>query len=266
MRFLTTLFVAVLWITPLSAAEKVDRLMEALRLSEVVDILTSEGKAQAHTMNETFMGNSGGEYFHTQIEDIYNPDWIHDQISMAFLETLTDSQLDRAIVFFESDLGQTIVSLENSARLAIQDETIKEMAQDSYFAIDRSSQSYRLIDEYIEVNDLIEKNVQSSLNADYNFFRALTEDAGGDGTDLIEQLLLDKDNIERETVTWLYSFLLLAYQPLTEAQMRENIAFSRTDTGRAMNDAFFLGFNRMYDDVYYRLGLAVSHVLSGSDL
>ena len=80
------------------------------------------------------------------------------------------------------------------------------------------------------------------------------------------QLLTEKDNVRRETETWLYSFLLMAYQPLTETQMRENTAFSRTETGRAVNEAFFVGFDRMYDEIYYRLGRAAFQVLNGSDL
>ena len=48
--------------------------------------------------------------------------------------------------------------------------------------------------------------------------------------------------------------------------MRENIAFSRTETGRAVNEAFFDGFDKMYDHIYFQLGQAVSRALSASDL
>ncbi len=266
MRLLAACLSLLFWSAPLGAAEKIDRLMDALRLSEVVEILQQEGKVQARELNETFLGGAGGDYFETRLEEIYDPDWMRNQIKGAFKESLTDSQLDRAILFFESELGQTIVALENSARLAFQDETIKEMAQYSYSSDEKTSQSYRLIDEYIEVNDLIEKNVQSTLSADYNFFRGLGEDTGLDDGEFLAQLLTEKDNVRRETETWLYSFLLMAFQPLTETQMRENIAFSRTETGRAVNEAFFIGFDRMYDEIYYRLGRAAFQVLNGSDL
>lgn len=64
----------------------------------------------------------------------------------------------------------------------------------------------------------------------------------------------------------MYSFLLLAYKPLNESQMRENIAFSRTETGRALNLALFDGFDDMIDSISFQLGAAVAQALTASDL
>ncbi len=111
MRLLAACLSLLFWSAPLGAAEKIDRLMDALRLSEVVEILQQEGKGQARELNETFLGGAGGDYFETRLEEIYDPDWMRNQIKGAFKESLTDSQLDRAILFFESELGQTIVAL-----------------------------------------------------------------------------------------------------------------------------------------------------------
>ncbi len=266
MRVGVLFLVITLWATIGSASEKVDRLMDAIRLEQVIDILRSEGREQAKELNETLLGNSGGSYFSAQLDIIYDAEWMHDQISDVFQESLTEGQLDRAIVFYESDLGQTLVSLENSAREAIGDETILEMAKDSFLTGNHDVSLYRLIDEYIEVNDLIAKNVHSAISADFQFFRGLNEDVGADDQEILAQLLTEKDAITQDTETWLYSFLLMAYQPLEDGQMRENIAFSRTETGRAVNKAFFDSFDQMYDDIYYRLGQAVSHALTASEL
>ena len=78
--------------------------------------------------------------------------------------------------------------------------------------------------------------------------------------------ILQTDSVTEDTRMWLYSFFLLAYKPLTDSQMRENIAFSRTETGKAINTALFESFNRMFDTIYYQLGQAVAQVLKGSDL
>ncbi|WP_170769733.1 DUF2059 domain-containing protein [Ruegeria lacuscaerulensis] len=265
MRLLAAVLSLALSVTP-AVAEQIDRLMTALHMDEVIELLRHEGQMQAQEINTTMLDGAGGAYFATQIDMIYDPDWMRDQFSTAFVETLSDSQMERAVLFFESDLGQTVVRLENSARQAFQDETIEEMAQDAYSAQDQDSTFFQLVDEYIEVNELIEKNVKSAVSADYNFFRGLNSEIGGDDGEVLAQLLAEKDAITQETRTWLYSFLLMAYQPLDEAQLRENIAFSRTQTGRAVNEAFFDSFDRTYDKIYYRLGLAVSQVLRGSDL
>lgn len=266
MRLFAFCLPLLLCAAPLAAEERVERLMQALHLEQVIDILREEGRVQGQDLNDTFLGSNGGPLFEAQVDDIYDPIWMREQITQTFEASLTGSELDRAIVFFESDLGQTIVSLENSARQAFADETIKDMARENYVNSSRDSQFYRLVDEYIEVNDLIEKNVHSSLSSDYNFFRGLSADIGASSEDILAQLLSDKDSVTEETRIWMYSFLLVAYQPLNEAQMRENIAFSRTETGRAVNEAFFDGFDLMYDQIYYQLGQAVSMVLSASDL
>lgn len=266
MRLIAACFAVFLSAIPLAASERVERLMLALQLEQVVDILRDEGLAQAKDLNDTFLGGDGGPFFDDQVDEIYDPQWMQEQISGTFETSLTASQMDRAILFFESDVGQTVITLENSARRAFADETIRDMARENYLNGAGGTQLYRLVGEYIEVNDLIEKNVQSSLSSDYNFFRGLSVEAGTSSEDILAQLLSDKDRLAEENRIWLYSFLLVAYQPLDEAQMRENIAFSRTETGRAVNEAFFDGFDKMYDQIYFQLGQAVSRALGASDL
>ena len=265
MRLIAAVLTFTLAAVP-AAAERIDRLMQALQIEQVIEILRDEGVGQGQELNDTFLNGAGGELFADRINKIYDPAWMQEQLTQSFATSLTDSQMDRAILFFESDLGQTIVSLENSARLAFADETIKDMARENYLNGPRDTQLFRLVDEYISVNDLIDKNVQSTLSSDFSFFRGLSTDTNTRSDDLLAQLLSDKDSVTRDTRIWMYSFLLIAYQPLSESEMRENIAFSRTETGRAVNEAFFEGFDLMYDQIYYQLGKSVSHALGASDL
>ncbi len=266
MRLFAAIAACCLWALPLQADEKVERLMQALQIEEIIDILRDEGSALGQELQENFLSDNGGPVFLEQVDRIYAADKMHEHVELVFEETLSDSQLDRAILFFESDLGQTIVSLEISARVALSDDAIEDMAEEAYKKGDRESQLYRLVDEYIEVNNLVDENVQNAISADYSFFRGLNLGVGVDDAELLAQILSQKDSVTEETRTWLYSFFLLAYQPLNDAQMRENIAFSRTETGRAINAALFDSFDRMFDTIYFQLGQAVAQVLKGSDL
>lgn len=252
--------------TPVLADEKVDRLAQAMQLDQVMEILADEGQDHRRELDETLLDNAGGAFFQAQVEDIYDPIWMREQIKMAFDQGLTDAQLEQATVFFESDLGQTIVALENSARQAISDDAIEEMARDAYEKTARDTVLFELVEEYIQVNNLVEQNVHGSLSADYNFFRGLDSESRSDENELLAELLARQDSMTAETTIWLYSFLLMAYRPLDEAQMRENIAFSRTETGRALNEALFDGFDHVFDSISFRLGEAVAQVLNGSDL
>ncbi len=266
MRLFLAFAALFLWTMPLQAEEKVERLLQALHLDEVIEILQDEGGTMGQTLQESFLDNKGGQVFQNQVGRIYDADRMRRQVVDVFDQSLTDRELDRAILFYESDLGQTIVSLEITARIALADEAIEEMAQDAYENGDKDSELYRLVDEYIRINNLIEENVQNSISADYNFFRGMDPGGEVDDAELLAQLLAQKDSMTEETQTWLYSFFLLAYQPLSDAQIRENIAFSRTETGRAINNALFESFDQMFDVIYFQLGQAVAQVLQGSDL
>ncbi|WP_299897068.1 DUF2059 domain-containing protein [uncultured Ruegeria sp.] len=266
MRRVFLAIVVVLWGVPLQADQKVDRLAQAMHLSHVMEILVQEGQVHREELDETLLDKTGGAFFETQVRDIYDPDWMQKQLTDAFEAGLSDAQLDQAILFFESDLGQTIVALENSARQAMSDQAIEDMAREAYDSVKRNTTRFELVDEYIQANDLIDKNVQGALSSDYNFFRGLDVDAQGDDQELLAELLSQKKSRAAETEAWLYSFLLMAYRPLDETQMRENIAFSRTETGRALNEALFDGFDRMFNDISFRMGRAVAQTLRASDL
>ncbi|WP_298848315.1 DUF2059 domain-containing protein [uncultured Ruegeria sp.] len=266
MRRVLLAIALVLWGLPLQANEKIDRLAQAMHLSQVMEILVQEGQGHREELDDTLLDNTGGAFFETQVKDIYDPLWMQTHLTDAFEAGLSDAQLDQAILFFESELGQTIVALENSARQAMSDQAIEDMAHEAYESAKRDTTRFELIDEYIQANDLIEKNVQGALSSDYNFFRGLDIDSQGDDQELLAELLLGKDSRTEETEAWLYSFLLMAYRPLDEAQMRENIAFSRTETGRALNEALFEGFDRMFNDISFQLGQAVAQTLRASDL
>ncbi|KIC42716.1 50S ribosomal protein L21 [Ruegeria sp. ANG-R] len=268
MRALAAAALLIIWAVPLAASEHADRLMQAMHLSDFMEILSEEGVAQGLAMNESMLGGSGGAYFQAQVADLYDPEAMRQQLSQSVGRMMTLTQLEQASIFFESDLGQSIVSLENSARRAISDDAIEEMARTAYRQADRDDMFFRLVDEYVQVNDLIEQNVQGTMSADYSFYRGLSSGQGGllDEASVLEELLSQHERTKAETTEWMYSFLLLAYQPLNEAQMRENIAFSRTDAGRALNTALFEGFNEMLDSISFQLGQAVAQAMRASDL
>ncbi len=267
---LTALFLSTLLIlaVPATAAEAVKRLANAMQMDEVVTILRDEGLANSADLAAEMLDGGGTSYFRSQVDQIYAADRMYEALSTSLEQTLSESQLEQAALFFESDVGQRIISLENSARRAYSDEAVEELARSNYEAIDRSSSFFLLVDEYIRANDLVDQNVSGSLSADFSFFRGLADgqNVSTDDRALLSELLSQKELTEEETTIWLYSFLLLAYQPLNDAEMRENIAFSRTETGRALNAALFEGFDQLYDGISYDLGLAIAQALSASDL
>ncbi|MEX0318294.1 MAG: DUF2059 domain-containing protein [Ruegeria sp.] len=265
---LLTLAAMCVWALPVAADETLDRLAQALRLDEVVEILRDEGLKYGRELDDQMLGGEGGQPFDQQIQRIYVADEMQAGLRKALADGMTAEQRAQAATFFEGDLGQTIISLENSARRAFATPAIEEAARTYYEEIDQQDARFRLVEEYISVNDLVAQNVKGALSADFNFYRGMAEGHGAQRDDgvMLSDLLDQQDETRAETTAWLYGFLLMAYQPLSEAEMRENIAFSRTGAGQALNAALFEGFDAMYDSISYELGLAVALALTATDL
>ncbi|MEY8840909.1 DUF2059 domain-containing protein, partial [Cribrihabitans sp. XS_ASV171] len=89
-----------------------------MRLSEVAAILHDEGLRYARNLDEAMMSGQAGTHFHVLAAQIYDQGRIAEEIAGALAEGMTAEEIDAATTFFSTELGQTILSLENSARRA----------------------------------------------------------------------------------------------------------------------------------------------------
>ena len=107
---------------------------------------------------------------------------------------------------------------------------------------------------------MIERNVTTAMNSNYQFLRGLSE---GGGLNMSEEEILSDvvgeiEVIRADTTAWLYGYLLMAYSPLTDAELQTYIDYGQTPAGQAMNRALFDGFGTAYQDISYALGRAVA--------
>ena len=58
----------------------------------------------------------------------------------------------------------------------------------------------------------------------------------------------------------------MAYGPLSDSEMQAYLDFSETEAGQALNGALFDGFDAMYREIYFALGLSVAEALQSSEL
>ncbi|MEM7318114.1 MAG: DUF2059 domain-containing protein [Pseudomonadota bacterium] len=268
LRWVSACVGLVLSAMPAASNELLDQLTTVMRLDDVASILRQEGLEHGRNLDADMLGNSGGAYFTSGVSDIYSTDRIKQTIHDALADNMSAEQMQESAVFFASDLGQTIISLENSARQAYADPVIEEMAVERWAALGNDAPRRVLIEEYVAVNDLIERNVDGTLSSDFSFFKGVASVRGviRDDQMLLAELWEQRDTVRTETEAWIYGFLLMAYQPLSDQEMRENIDFSATDTGQVLNDALFHGFRRLYDEIYFDLGQAVAQAMFASEL
>lgn len=261
--------VLCLWLAaPVAADPTFDDLAQAMRLTEVVEILRDEGLRYGETLDAQMLDGTGGAFFAAQVARIYAPDRMHAALSGALAEHLDPAQATAAIAFFSTETGQAILTLENSARRAFADDSIEEMALDRAEEAGEGDPRLGQVAAYVAANDLIGQNVTGAISADFQFYRGLSDGQGmarDDGA-VLASLLEGRDETEAETRRWVMGFLYFAYAPLDDAQMQANIDFSLSPAGQALNAALFDGFDRLYGEISYDLGRAVGFALKASDI
>lgn len=245
-----------------------DRLWDALGLSPLVEVMQEEGLAQTDALGFDYLPYPPGAGWAALARRIYDRDKMDQAMRMAFGDALGEGPLDTLIGFFESPQGHRIVELELEARQEFLDPAVEERAREALTAPGADDARLALIDEYIAVNDLVEYNVMGALNSNFSFYQGL---ADGGGLEMGEDEMLahvwsQEETTRIDTRDWLRAYLHHAYEGLSDEELRAYIELSGSPEGQRLNRALFRGFERMYDDIYFALGLAVADQMDTQDL
>ena len=248
-----------------------EALLEALQLPRVVEVMRAEGLAQGEELARDLMPGRDPAAFMLRVERIYDAPAMEARLAEGLTEALEGADVPAITAFFESGVGARIIELELSAREAMMAEDVEEAAKEGWAEIARDDPDRAaLIDEFIEVNGLIEENVQGGLNSNLAFFRGLNENGAFDPPMDEGAMLADiwgqEPEIRSETTDWLHGYLGLAYAPLTDEELTSYVEFSRTEPGADLNRALFDAFDAMYDGMTYALGESAALLMMGEDI
>lgn len=267
-RLFTGLFVVILAFRlamPAHAAPS-DEVMDLIKLDQLLQIMRQEGVAYGSDMAADMFAGGQNAQWQALLDEIYDIEKMDTVVRQRFANALGDRDVSGIIAFFGSDLGQKVVRLELTARRAMVQDEVEQKARDAYYAAD--TEALAGITAFIEANDLIEANVTGALNASFQFYRGLVDGGGFEmGEDeILSDVWAQVDETRTDTREWVYGFLMLAYDTLEPENLEAYTAFSASPDGRALNQALFAGFNQMYDDISYALGLAAGQQMQGQDL
>ncbi len=263
---------------PPATAEKfearLDHLWETLQLGDLMPILRDEVLAEMQGMQEDLFLRGGTGNWLAEVARIHDPVRLEELFRTglgAALEQADEARMTGALDFYRQPLGRRLIALENSARVAMLDPDTDAQARAAFAAAahrgaPRVAQIARLIDRA----DLIEPNVAGGLNAAIAFSQGFGQGGGFDMPPTEGQMLADAWNQEAgirvETQSWLEAYLTLAYSPLSDDELERYILFVASPEGRALSAVMFAGFEALFWQTSFDLGLAAAGQLQGRKL
>lgn len=253
----------------MAETSSVARLTDLMGLPEIVEVMHEEGLAYGASLAEEMLPHGASGQWEETVAGIYDPARMKATVRDGFGAVMAGTEPAPLIAFFESEAGRRLVSLEVSARRAMIDEDVEAAARADYLARAQDpDEHFRLVREFVGANDLVEANVAGALNSNYAFYRGLSDGGALEMTEdeMLAEVWAQEQETRAESRDWLMGFLLLAYDPVAPEVLREYIALSQTEAGRAMNRALFAGFDKMYAEISYALGRALAREMLATDL
>lgn len=247
------------------------QLLTAMGLYDILDVMAAEGLAAATDLEADMFPGQGGSAWAAVAASIY----AHDRLAQSFeaalpLDLLTPDAVAELQAFYDGATGIKVASGELAARQSLLDPDTEQGARE--LARQRAAQSHPrhvLLTEFIATNDLVDLNVSGALNSNFAFYRGLS-DGGAFASEIPETLMLtevwgQEAEIRRDTTEWLYAYQTLAYEDLSDTELRQYIDLTATPAGQALNTALFRAFEAVFDTLGYDLGVAAAHFVSGEE-
>ena len=252
-------------------APEVEALLDAMDMRGLLEVMHLEGQDYGTMLEDELFPGRGGAAWSAIVSQTYDPNVMYDRFAGRFSDMLEGEDVAQMTEFFASDIGQRIVAYEITAREALLEEGIEEAAQETLRLREAEGDPrLAMVREFVKANDLVESNVMGAMNANYAFYIGLM-DGNAFPRQMSEQDILtdvwsQEDEIRADTEEWVHSYLLMAYQPLSDEDLQTYIDMARTDEGRALNRALFAAFDEVFTDISATLGLAAARFIAGQDL
>ena len=261
-------------VTKPDAGQRALQLSKTLQIGAILAVMREEGLVYGTKLEPELFPGKGGASWSSEVSRIYDVAAMQAQFDASLVKALMTedaAKLDVMEGFFASTRGQRILMLEIEARRALLDDATEDAAKVNVAEMEAAGDPrLALIRKFAEANDLIEMNVAGALNANLAFFKGMAA-AGAFDDEMTEDQMLSnvwsqEPDIRGETETWLFPYLALAYQPLSDDDMDAYLAFSDLEEGKVLNAAVFAAFNDLFTSISAELGRAAAKHMRGEDI
>ncbi len=248
-----------------------DELYDLLGFPELLEIMVEEGESYGDQVRDDLFPGRGGAVWETAVARAYDFERMDGIVRRAFADVLEDMDIAPIAEFFASEQGRRIIDLELSARRAMLGDGVEEAALEAFGELAENDPGrVDLIRAFVEANDLVESNVVGTMNSNFAFYKGLN--AGGafpeemtDG-EIVTDIWRQEGAIRESTADWVYSYLSLAYGPLSDEELAAYVAFSETQAGQDVTRAIFEAFDELFVSLSRDLGFAAAQFVGGQEL
>ena len=245
----------------------IEALLQVLLFPDVSKVLCDEGRGMADDFVEAGYGVPKPAW-QNMLDRLYDPETMATAFRSEMSKALEGADLTPMVAFYTTDLGQTIAQLELDTRKAMTGDAAQAAAGEAWAALDPGTKRAKLIEDYVQTNDLVEMNVVGAMNSDIAYYRGLWTMTGSDvmsESDLIREIWSTEPEVRADVSEWVYGFSTLAYDSLSDEEFARYVEFSRSEAGRQLNFALFAAFDAVYADLSRGLGAGTSMLMQMYD-
>ena len=258
MRVLSAIL--TLWVSATAALSDpdIDRLVDAMGMPDLVRAFSVEGQTSADTLDAEFLNGQGGSVWAETVRKLYDPARLESELRSGLAQALDPQTARTALMFFDSEVGRRIISLEVQARVAMLDTDVADMAKAA------GADSDAQVRAFIDTRNLVERNTDAAVLAQDAFFAGFAQ-ATGAATPAPDTDAL-RLGIEKETERWLIGYYALIQSALGQDDLDIYSEFWQTQVGTAVDDAVFEVFGTSYTTLSFALGQAVGLLMPADEL
>lgn len=254
-----------------TGAQDIVKLAEMLGSPQLFAVISQEGHDYGDSLDQGLFGGKGGPRWKASVSRIYEPGGLQARFAQELARGLQGQPqvVADAAAFFGSDTGRRILEREVTARGDLLDPDTLEAAEVAAEKLrDARGPRLKLIRSLIEAGDLIESNVASGLTGSAAFNEAMAAIQPPaqrlPEEDRMAQVWRQEAEIRANTTSWLLTFMVRAYEPLSDDDLQRFIDFSKSDSGKALNQAQFNAYSETFREVMAALGHEAGRVLLGA--
>ena len=262
-------FIIIICCACFARADAISDLYDALQMDRVNEIIRVEGIRDAQGTGEAYLSANSVQRFVDQAKSVYQLDIMEKDFKRLLTENLSTSDANEILLFYRRPIGKIASELEVSARVAISETEIEEMAKTKLREA-TALKNTRLdeIESVIKTLELVEQNLIGAYAAQFAFMYELSKLGVLELSrqEMIDIITNDEEKLKGEILEWLMAFSHMAYAPMSDEEFSVYNDFSKSDLGIALNKALFSVYNEMAKDQSQSLANILGEFMKSEDL